>query len=68
MILRLNEPHGARGIASLRFGRRVEKVERTNLLEDSPVDELSVEDEVVRFEVRPFEVITLRLEFGKDIR
>ena len=68
LILRLYEPHGARGTASLRFGRTVEKVERTNLLEDSPVDELSVENEVVRFEVRPFEVTTLRLEFGNDIR
>ena len=68
LILRLYEPHGARGTASLRFGRRVEKAGRTNLLEDPPVDELYVGDEVVRFEVRPFEVITLRLEFGNDIR
>ena len=68
LILRLYEPHGARGTASLRFGRRVKKAGRTNLLEDPPVDELYVEDEVVRFEMRPFEVITLRLEFGNDIR
>lgn len=68
LILRLYEPHGARGTATLRFDTRVAKVGRTNLLEDSIEEELAVEGEEVRFEVRPFEVVTLRLEFGDGIR
>ena len=68
LILRLYEPHGARGAAALRFDQRIVKVERTGLLEDSPKETLPIEDRVVRFEARPFEVITLRLETENSIR
>ena len=41
----------------------MQRAERTNLIEETegPVD---VEDDALRFEVRPFEVVTLRVEFG----
>lgn len=61
IILRLYEPHGARGDCELRFARRVERAERVNLLEEPEESDLKVEDEVVRFSVRPFEVVTLRV-------
>jgi hypothetical protein len=42
----------------------VQRAERTNLLEEpeGPVD--VVGSGLVRFEVRPLEVVTLRVEFG----
>ncbi len=64
LILRLYEPHGARGTATLRFTEPVSRVERVTLLEE-PVAEvapLTVDDGTVRLEMRPFEVVTLRLE------
>lgn len=68
LTLRLYEPHGARGTVTVRFEPGVAKVERTGVLEDSPEKALPVEDGAVRFEVRPFEVVTLRLQFGDGIR
>jgi alpha-mannosidase len=63
VVLRLYEPHGARGLARLRFPGGLEGAEKTNLLEDrggaTPVE---VERGCVELEVRPFEVVTLRLE------
>jgi alpha-mannosidase len=63
-VLRLYEPHGARGECTLRFGRPVESVERVNLLEESegPVE---VHGGAVSFGVRPFEVVTLRVEWER---
>ena len=60
VILRLYEPHGARGECKLRFAHGVESAERVNLLEETegPIEVL---DGTVRLEVRPFEVVTLRL-------
>ena len=65
MVLRLYEPHGARGECTLRFAHRTERVERTTLLED-PGEPLEVREDAVRFAVRPFEVVTLRVELGKE--
>jgi alpha-mannosidase len=66
-VLRLYEPHGARGMATLRFGRPVQRVERVNLLEEpettTPAPELA--GEAVRLAVRPFEVVSLRLELWR---
>jgi alpha-mannosidase len=61
VILRLYEPHGARGPASLRFAFDVRKVERVNLLEE-PEGEIEARASVVPLYVRPFEVLTLRVE------
>ncbi|HKH10167.1 MAG TPA: glycoside hydrolase family 38 C-terminal domain-containing protein [Rubrobacter sp.] len=65
VVLRLYEPHGARGRASLRFPGGLKAAEKTNLLEDRGGTPVGVEDDVLRLEVRPFEVVTLRLEPGK---
>ena len=64
-ILRLYEPHGARGECTLRFARGVERVERANLLEETegPVE---VHQGAVRLRVRPFEVVTLNVEWEKE--
>jgi alpha-mannosidase len=65
VILRLYEPHGARGECTLRFGRPVERVERVNLLEEAegPVE---VYKGAVRLRVQPFEVVTLRVEWERQ--
>ena len=64
LILRLYEPYGARGGCALRFVGEVRQAERVNLLEDTQSGEAvpRVEGDTVRFEVRPFEVVTLRVE------
>lgn len=66
-VLRLYEPRGARGMATLRFGRPVQRVERVNLLEEpettAPAPELA--GETVRLAVRPFEIVSLRLELSR---
>jgi alpha-mannosidase len=64
LVLRLYEPHGARGKSALRFAPGIKRAERVNLLEEvdasGPVP--TVEGGTLRIEVRPFEVLTLRLE------
>jgi alpha-mannosidase len=61
VILRLYEPHGARGPATLRFASGVGRVERVNLLEE-PESTVEAQDGKVSLDVRPFEVLTLRVE------
>ena len=61
VILRLYEPHGARGPSTLRFASRVGRAERVNLLEE-PEGTVEVRDDEVLLDVRPFEVLTLRVE------
>ena len=63
-ILRLYEPHGARGRCRLTFGGGVRGVERTNLLEDSGYGEPEVIGDDVLLDVGPFEVVTLRVIAG----
>jgi alpha-mannosidase len=66
MILRLHEPHGARGTATLRFTRPLQRIERVNLLEE-PTEgpELAPGNDAmtVQIDVRPLEVVSLRLAF-----
>lgn len=64
MILRLYEPHAARGESVLRFAREIKKAERTNLLEEVERSDppLVAKGNTLRVTVRPFEVLTLRLE------
>jgi alpha-mannosidase len=61
VILRLYEPHGARGPATLHFASGVERAEKVNLLEE-PEGTVEVRGDEVLLEVRPFEVLTLRVE------
>lgn len=65
IVLRLHEPHGARGRATLRFAVPLHRVERINLLEESDDGDsaLSIEDGMaVHLDVRPFQVVSLRIE------
>ncbi|HEU0114401.1 MAG TPA: alpha-mannosidase, partial [Thermomicrobiales bacterium] len=66
LILRLYEPHGARGEAALRFARPLRQVDAVNLLEE-PGETPAVhwDGDTVRIEARPFQVLTLRLELDE---
>jgi alpha-mannosidase len=59
-VVRLYESQRQRGPATLSFGFPVAKAERTNLLE-VPRETLEVRGEQVRFEIKPFEIVTLKL-------
>jgi alpha-mannosidase len=63
IILRLYEPHGNRGRALLRFAVPVERVEQVDLMEEpTGIDVLlSNRGSVAELDVRPFEVVTLRV-------
>ena len=65
VVLRLYEPHGARGQCRLTFPGGLRGAEKTNLLEDGQGEILEVGDDALSLEVRPFEVVTLRLEPGR---
>ena len=62
LVLRAYEPHGARGAATLEVAG-LRRAERVNLLEEDPRP-LEVAGGRVTLEVRPFEVVTLRLRFA----
>jgi alpha-mannosidase len=66
VILRLYEPHGARGKSVLRFGREVKRAEAANLLEESNGPLPVTDGDTLHVEVRPFEVLTLRLELRES--
>jgi alpha-mannosidase len=63
LVLRVYEPNGARGPVTLRFAEPVKAVERVNLLEEPESGSIDLGDggSVVRLDVRPFEVISLRI-------
>ncbi|MBV9454352.1 MAG: alpha-mannosidase, partial [Rubrobacter sp.] len=61
LILRLYEPHGARGKSILRFTKEIKRAKSTNLMEEKS-GMLSTERNALRVEVRPFEVLTLRIK------
>jgi alpha-mannosidase len=63
LVLRIYEPHGDRGTATLTFAQPPRAVRRVNLLEED-VDggELAVEGNAVELSVRPFEVVSLLIE------
>jgi alpha-mannosidase len=60
LILRLYEPHGARGTARVRLGVPFTGAHRANLLEEL-ADELPVADGAVGIAYRPFELITIAI-------
>ncbi len=63
VILRVNEPHGSRGTTALVFDRPVANARRVNLLEEDIEGDVSVDGNDVSITVRPFELVTLLLEF-----
>jgi alpha-mannosidase len=61
VVLRLHEPLGDRGRVRLGFAGEVRRAARCSLLEDAG-DELRVVDATtVELELRPFELVTLRV-------
>jgi alpha-mannosidase len=66
LILRLHEPHGNRGRAMLRFPMPLNRIDRVNLLEleepaEGPAPVLAADGRAVELDVRPFEVVSLRV-------
>jgi alpha-mannosidase len=66
LILRLHEPHGNRGRATLRFSMSLDRIDRVNLLElEEPAEgsaPVHADDEAtVHLDVCPFEVVSLRV-------
>jgi alpha-mannosidase len=69
IIVRLYEPHGARGVATFRLAKPATSVTATNLLEDaSPDDQIEIDfdGDALTLPFRPFQVRTLRIEFAGD--
>jgi alpha-mannosidase len=64
LIVRLYEAHNQRGPASLRFDRAVAGAVETDLLERE-IGPLEVDGNEVRFDVRPFEIKTLRVRLSE---
>jgi alpha-mannosidase len=62
LIVRLYESQRRRGSAALTCAFPLAAAWRTNLLEEDQ-SSLTVEDSTVRFEFRPYQIITLRVEF-----
>lgn len=64
VVVRVYEPHGTRGVAELTFDRPVKAIHRTNLLEeDADGADISVDGATASIVVRPFEIITMVVEF-----
>jgi alpha-mannosidase len=61
LIVRLYESERRRGTAVLHCGFSLGAAWRTNLLEENQA-ELVVEDDAVQVAIRPFQIITLRLQ------
>ncbi|GAA1724576.1 alpha-mannosidase [Microbacterium paludicola] len=62
VIVRVYEPYGRRASGSLVFGRAVSAVSTVSLIEDDPLEEVSlVDDREVALSLTPFEVRTLRV-------
>jgi len=66
IILRLYEPHGARGKTTIETALPLQKAAIVNILEDE-TQELSIEDERrITLEFKPFQVISLKLIFKRS--
>ncbi|HXM02041.1 MAG TPA: glycoside hydrolase family 38 C-terminal domain-containing protein, partial [Chthoniobacterales bacterium] len=66
IILRLYEPHGARGKTTIETALPPQKAAMVNILEDE-TEELSIEDERrITLEFNPFQVISLKLTFKRS--
>jgi len=67
LIVRLYEAHNQRGPVRLVFGKPLAGAIEVDLLE-RPVGPVDVSGHQVRFDIRPFEVKTLRVRFGERDR
>jgi alpha-mannosidase len=62
IIVRLYESQRERGPVQVRFGGAVESVWSTNLLEENE-SALSVESDSIRLNMKPYQIMTLRVKF-----
>lgn len=62
LIVRLYEAHNRRGHVALTFDRPVASAEEVDLLERA-IDTVDLDGATVRFDVRPFEIKTVRVRF-----
>src|SRR6516225_3620302 len=62
LILRLYEPHGNRGVATLKVGQAIRAAFIVNILEETLVSLPTTSDSRLEIEFRPFQVLTLRIE------
>jgi len=62
IIVRLYESQRKRGPVQCQFGRAVESAWTTNLLEDNE-SALSVDQDSVQLNLRPYQIVTLRVKF-----
>ena len=60
MIVRLYETQRRRGMITLTTGFSLQAAARTNLLEEEK-QALVVDGNIVRYDIRPYEIVTLRL-------
>ncbi|MFH1074174.1 MAG: alpha-mannosidase [Candidatus Firestonebacteria bacterium] len=67
IIIRMYEAYGKSGKAVLTVANEldIKKVELVNMLEEKQ-GALKIEDRKIKFKVRPFDIITLRLVIGKN--
>ena len=63
LIVRLYESHGASARATVQFGFPVSSAAQVNLLEESDAP-LTVTENIVALEVKPFEILTLKVTAG----
>jgi alpha-mannosidase len=63
LIVRLYETHNQRGSVTLTFPQPIESAYRCNLLEEASGD-VEVAGNLIRFQIKPFEIVTLRVELG----
>lgn len=63
VVLRVYEPHGSRGTSALTFDRPVKDAGRVNLLEEDIEGDVTVDGNDVSIALRPFEIVSLLLEF-----
>jgi alpha-mannosidase len=61
LVLRLYEPHGARGTAQVRLAFPFTGARRSNLLED-PGEPLPVSGDTIEIPYRPFELVTILID------
>jgi alpha-mannosidase len=59
-VLRLYEPHGARGLATVRLARPFASARLANLLEDDG-DPLELDGGAIRVPFRPHELVSLKV-------
>jgi alpha-mannosidase len=63
IVLRVYEPHGSRGMSMLTFDRPVANATLVNLLEEDVEGYVTVDGNKVTISLRPFELVSLLLEF-----